>query len=79
LTDENAVDDVSVDIEGVLSAEEMVIDEKEETAIIELVHVDEKFYYIEYIMKIAAMLHSVVSFAMLIAYYHLKVNGRPCV
>lgn len=74
MASESTADDVVVDIDGVLSAEHEVDNDKEETSVIELVHVDEKFYYIEYIMKIAALLHSIVSFAMLIAYYHLKVK-----
>lgn len=41
---------------------------------IELVHVDEDFYYMAYVMRLAAMMHSLVSLAMLIAYYHLKVS-----
>lgn len=39
----------------------------------ELVHVDEDFYYMAHVMRLAALLHSIVSLAMLIAYYHLKV------
>ena len=39
----------------------------------EFVHVDEDFFYMEHVMRIAAMLHSTVSLAMLVAYYHLKV------
>nr|AHW99829.1 ryanodine receptor [Sogatella furcifera] len=45
----------------------------EEDNPIELVHVNEDFFYMAHVMKIAAMLHSLVSLAMLIAYYHLKV------
>lgn len=41
---------------------------------LELVHVDEDFYYMTHVMRLAALLHSIVSLAMLIAYYHLKVN-----
>lgn len=40
---------------------------------LEMVHVDEDFYYMEHVMRLAALLHSIVSLAMLIAYYHLKV------
>ncbi|KAJ8982736.1 hypothetical protein NQ317_014034 [Molorchus minor] len=47
--------------------------ESEEDDLPELVHVDEDFYYMEHVMRLAAMLHSIVSLAMLIAYYHLKV------
>ncbi|KAI4471407.1 ran binding protein 9-related [Holotrichia oblita] len=39
----------------------------------ELVMVDEDFYYMAHIMRLAALLHSIASLAMLIAYYHLKV------
>lgn len=43
----------------------------EEEDPLELVQVDE--VYIEYVMRCAAALHSLVSLCMLIAYYHLKV------
>uniref|UniRef100_A0A336KLC6 CSON012070 protein n=1 Tax=Culicoides sonorensis TaxID=179676 RepID=A0A336KLC6_CULSO len=39
----------------------------------EVVEVDEDFFYMEHVMKVAAFLHSIVSLCMLIAYYHLKV------
>ncbi|XP_017866965.1 PREDICTED: ryanodine receptor isoform X11 [Drosophila arizonae] len=45
----------------------------EDDDIPELVHVDEDFFYMEHVLRIAALLHSLVSLAMLIAYYHLKV------
>ncbi|XP_055693636.1 ryanodine receptor [Lutzomyia longipalpis] len=45
----------------------------EEEDPLESVHVDEDFYYMEHVLRIAAFLHSTVSLAMLIAYYHLKV------
>lgn len=40
---------------------------------LELVHVDQDFFYMEHVMRLAALLHSLASLAMLIAYYHLKV------
>lgn len=40
---------------------------------LELVHVNEDFFYMEHVMRLAALLHSLASLAMLIAYYHLKV------
>ncbi|KAK7790956.1 hypothetical protein R5R35_007854 [Gryllus longicercus] len=40
---------------------------------IELVHVDYDFFYMEHVLRLMAALHSLVSLAMLIAYYHLKV------
>ncbi|XP_065200353.1 ryanodine receptor [Planococcus citri] len=47
--------------------------EEEESTAIELVHVSDDYYYMAHVMRIAATLHSIISFAMLIAYYHLKV------
>lgn len=46
---------------------------EEEEDPIELVHVDEDFFYMEHVMRLAAALHSLVSLALLVAYYHLKV------
>lgn len=40
---------------------------------LELVHVNQDFFYMEHVMRLAAFLHSLASLAMLIAYYHLKV------
>lgn len=48
-------------------------EDSSEEDVIELVHVDEDFYYMMHVMCLAALLHSIVSLAMLIAYYHLKV------
>ncbi|XP_049853809.1 ryanodine receptor isoform X5 [Schistocerca gregaria] len=45
----------------------------EEEEPLELVHVDEDFFYMEHVLRLMALLHSMVSLAMLIAYYHLKV------
>lgn len=47
--------------------------EEDEDDPIELVHVDEDFFYMAHVMRIMAALHSLTSLAMLIAYYHLKV------
>jgi ryanodine receptor 2 len=35
--------------------------------------VDEDFFYMEHVMRFAALLHSFISLFMLVAYYHLKV------
>ncbi len=48
-------------------------DEEEEDAL-EFVHMDEKFFYMGHGIRIMAVIHSIVSLAMLIAYYHLKVR-----
>lgn len=57
-------------LEGIGSGEE---DGEEEDAI-ELVHVNENFFYMAHVMRLMAFLHSMTSLAMLIAYYHLKVS-----
>lgn len=49
-------------------------EEGDDEDVIELVHVDEDFFYMAHVMRIMAMLHSLVSLAMLVAYYHLKVQ-----
>merc|ERR1712071_408625 len=36
-------------------------------------HVDERFFYIEHIVRFMAIIHSLISLFMLVAYYHLKV------
>ena len=48
-------------------------DEEAEDPADEYVHVDEKFYYLEYIIRVLGVTHAIVSFCMLIAYYNLKV------
>lgn len=47
--------------------------EEAEEEVLESVHVDEDFFYMEHVLRIAAFLHSTCSLAMLIAYYQLKV------
>ena len=39
----------------------------------EYIHVEEQFYYLEYIISILGLLHALLSFCMLIAYYNLKI------
>ena len=39
----------------------------------EYVHVDEKYYYLEYIIRVLGITHAFVSVFMCIAYYNLKV------
>lgn len=48
--------------------------ENDEEDPLEFVHVNEDFFYMAHVMRLAALLHSLVSLAMLIAYYHLKVH-----
>lgn len=47
--------------------------EEDEEDLIELVHVDEDYFYMAHVMRLMAFIHTIVSLAMLIAYYHLKV------
>lgn len=46
---------------------------EEEEDPLELVEVSEDFYYMAHVMRLMAAMHSIVSLAMLVAYYHLKV------
>lgn len=46
---------------------------EEEEDPLEIVHVDEDYFYMAHVMRLMAIMHSLVSLAMLIAYYHLKV------
>lgn len=61
----------------ILSGEEGGGDDDVEDPI-ELVHVDEDFFYMAHVMRLMAALHTLVSLAMLIAYYHLKVSLEFC-
>lgn len=45
----------------------------EDDEALETVIVDEDFFYMEHVLRLAAFLHSTCSLCMLIAYYHLKV------
>lgn len=47
--------------------------ENEDDEALETVIVNEDFFYMEHVLRLAALLHSTCSLAMLIAYYHLKV------
>jgi ryanodine receptor 2 len=40
---------------------------------LEIVEIDEKYFYVGYVLRLFAALHILISVAMLIAYYHLKV------
>lgn len=40
----------------------------------EHIHVDERFIYLEHVVRTLSIIHSLISLAMLIAYYHLKGN-----
>lgn len=48
--------------------------EEEEDEPLEYVEVSEDFYYMAHVIRLMAFLHAVVSLAMLVAYYHLKVR-----
>lgn len=70
------MDELSAEVNSteVLSGEEGGGEDDEEEDPIELVHVDEDFFYMAHVMRLMAALHTLVSLAMLIAYYHLKVS-----
>lgn len=46
---------------------------EEEEDPLEIVHVDEDYFYMAHVIQLMAIMHTMVSLAMLIAYYHLKV------
>lgn len=60
---------VASDEEDVASLEEGDEDEGDE----EFVTVDERYYYLEYIIRFLGIAHAFVSLCMLVAYYNLKV------
>lgn len=72
-SDEVTVDVVNSGSEDLISEIDSVLNDDESSTAIEKVHFDEDFFYMEHVMRLAAALHSLVSLAMLIAYYHLKV------
>lgn len=72
------LDDLLDELSGEVTNSTEIMDDDEdedEEDPIELVEVDEDFYYMAHVMRLMAILHTMVSLAMLIAYYHLKVNS----
>lgn len=53
--------------------------EEEDNEAQEFVEVAEDYYYMAHVMRLLALLHSIVSLAMLVAYYHLKVLGTQTI
>ena len=51
----------------------LIEEEEDDEDALEYVHIDEKYFYMNHTIRIFAIIHSLVSLAMLIAYYHLKV------
>lgn len=49
-------------------------EEEEDAYALEYVEVSEDFYYMAHVIRLMAILHAIVSLAMLVAYYHLKVR-----
>ena len=45
-------------------------DEEEE----EWIHMDDRYYYLNNVMRFLSVTHSIVALCMLLAYYHLKVS-----
>ncbi|XP_043197981.1 ryanodine receptor-like isoform X5 [Amphibalanus amphitrite] len=39
----------------------------------EWIHVDDKYFFLEHVVRLMSIIHSIVSLFMLVAYYHLKV------
>ncbi len=82
LGEDDGSDDVTVDVvssigDEIVGGEVNAVaseEEEESTDLIEIVHVSEDYFYMQHIVKLAAVLHTLVSLAMLIAYYHLKAS-----
>jgi len=70
--DDEPVEDVDVGGDSTAVAEEGGED-GEEGEPEEYIHVEEQFYYLEYIISTLALIHALLSFCMLIAYYNLKI------
>ncbi|KAK0046902.1 ryanodine receptor 44F, partial [Biomphalaria pfeifferi] len=63
------------DDDGVLGnlTSSLVPEEDEDDSLNELVIIEEEFYYLNPVIRTLALLHSLVAFSMLVAYYCLKV------
>lgn len=79
---ESAMDAVSAMVNGTLSDSGEKSDGEagsgsgsgsDEEEVEEWIIIDENMFYLGPIMKLLAMFHSLISFSMLVAYYHLKV------
>lgn len=71
--DDNDNDELSEDQEADDGSGEVKEDDGEDDDPEEWIHVDQQFYYIEYLVSTFAIIHAIVSFCMVIAYYNLKV------
>ena len=71
--DENDLDALMADAEADGGEGEGGDEGEEDDGGEEYVHVDEKYYYLEYIIRALGITHAFVSLCMLIAYYNLKV------
>ena len=63
-------DDGSADDDG---GEDGGDEEGEEEDVEEYIHVEERYFYLEYIISILGLVHALLSFCMLVAYYNLKI------
>ena len=59
--------------EGDDGDEEVTGGEEEEEDLEEWVHVEQEYYYVEHVISVFAIIHALLSFCMVIAYYNLKV------
>lgn len=73
--DEATVDVVTSSAEDTSAEVNAIAGDDDDSTAIELVHVGEDFFYMAHVMRLAALLHSLVSLAMLVAYYNLKVSA----
>ena len=71
IEDESGSDEDMGDVDGADGGEGGEDEEPDE-----YVHVNEKFYYLEYIIRALGITHALVSLCMVIAYYNLKVKNH---
>ncbi|KAK8778590.1 hypothetical protein V5799_020065 [Amblyomma americanum] len=64
-------------VEALVNATEVPLSDSEgsDEELEEWVIIEEKLFYLEPVIRFMALFHSLVSFCMLIAYYHLKVRS----
>jgi len=70
--DDEPIEDIDLGADSTAVAEDGG-EEGEEGEPEEYIHVEEQFYYLEYIISTLALIHALLSFCMLIAYYNLKI------
>ncbi|XP_069958037.1 ryanodine receptor isoform X5 [Cherax quadricarinatus] len=48
-------------------------DDEDDEEVEEWIHMDDRYFYLEHILRLLTVTHSIVALCMLLAYYHLKI------